>query len=243
MSLYAYCLSDEVRERAIETVKGVAGARARLLWCGEIGAVVSEFDGEQAAVTRENVLAHEGVVRRVLVETTPLPFRFGTIVSERQLQSYIGAQQTSLTAQLERVRGCVEMSVKVIWNPESMSEEDAGRRDSQAGGARAGVQAAQGSGTAFLLAKRREILGDELLKKRAAELALWLGECLKDVVRETKVSLQPNEALVLSAAHLVERARLDEYRESIARARSLRRELHFLTSGAWPPYSFTSAGA
>jgi|SRR5918911_2216923 hypothetical protein len=236
MSLYAYCLSDEVTDGAVESVVGIAASRPRLLRRGEIVTVVSECEAEAVTVSRENVLAHERVVRRVLVETTPLPFRFGTVVSEAQLQSYVDSQRDSLMVQLERVRGCVEMSVKVIWNLEAMKQE-AGEREETSN---AGGPALQGSGTAFLNAKRREILGDETLKRRAAEVSSWLSECLKDVVREAQVNVQPKETLVLAAAHLVERERLKEYRAALRRAQKLRGELHFLTSGAWPPYSFTS---
>ncbi|HKR01234.1 MAG TPA: GvpL/GvpF family gas vesicle protein [Pyrinomonadaceae bacterium] len=239
MKLYAYCLSDEITAGALESVTGLAGAPPRLVRCGKIAAVVSEIDAGQATVTRENVLAHEKIIRRVLATTTPLPFRFGNVVGEKQLQSYLETQQDSLLAQLERVRGCVEMSVKVIWDPEAIRLENEGLD----AGAESAPPASLGSGTAFLLAKRREILGGEKLKERAAELAAWLSESLKGSVREERVSLQPAESLVLTAAHLIERVRLDEYRAALGRVRSSRRELHFLTSGAWPPYSFTSAGS
>jgi hypothetical protein len=242
MNLYAYCLSDEVTASTVESEIGLASAPLHLIRCGEISAVVSDFDEDQAIVTRENVLAHERVVRRVLVETTPLPFRFGTVVSESELQSYVNSQQTSLRAQLARVRGCVEMSVKVIWNKDAFEHEDE-RPNTRAEAESGAGQPVKGSGTAFLLAKRREILGDEMLKRRAEELAAWLAGCLEDVVREARISLQPAEMLFLSASHLVERARLDEYRKALKRARRARTELHFLTSGAWPPYSFTSAGS
>ena len=242
MKLYAYCLSDEVTASTVESEIGLASAPPRLIRCGGISAVVSDLDESQVIVTRENVLAHERVVRRVLVETTPLPFRFGTIVSERELQSYVNSQQASLMAQLARVRGCVEMSVKVIWNKDTIRHEDE-RPKTQAEAQGGAGQIVKGSGTAFLLAKRREILGDERLKRRAEELAAWLAGCLEDVVREAQISLQPAETLFLSAAHLVERARLDEYRKALRRARREQSELHFLTSGAWPPYSFTSAGS
>lgn len=242
MKLYAYCLSDEVTAGAVESETGVAGAGPRLLRRGEISAVVSDFADERAAVTRENVLAHERVVRRVLTETTPLPFRFGTVISGERLQSYLDSRQDSLRAQLGRVRGCVEMSVKVIWNPDAITEE-AARDEARETSAGEVLFAAAGRGTAFLAAKRREILGAQSLRERADDLAAWLGECLGDVVREAEVSLRPTESLVLSAAHLVERARLKEYRASLGRARRERGDLHFLTSGAWPPYSFTSAGS
>jgi hypothetical protein len=236
MTLYAYCLSDEVSMSAFESVVGMAGAQPRLICLREIKAVVSDFNERPVAVTRENVLAHERVVRQVLVRATPLPFRFGTLVSKTQLENYLDLQYDSLKRQLEQVRGCVEMSVKVIWNLEAVRQEAVGP-DEQG---RAKASAALKSGTAFLAAKRREILGDEALKKRAAELADWLSSGLGDTVRETRLTVQPQESLVMAAAHLVERARLKEYRAALQRVRAERGELHFLTSGAWPPYSFSS---
>lgn len=236
MNLYAYCLSDEVTGRMIETVTGLSEAKPHLVRCGEIMAVVSEFYDEHLEATGENVQAHERVVRCVLAETTPLPFRFGAIVTEASLQNYIDSQQAFLKAQLERVRGCFEMSVKLIWNPEEIRREVA-RVDEEV------RETPKGSGTAFLVMKRREILGEQMMKERAEEIAAWLAESLKDTVRDMKVTVEPGAALFISAAFLVERARIKEYRAALRVALSLRSELHFLTSGAWPPYSFTSAGS
>lgn len=238
MKLYAYCLSDEVTAQSLESVVGLADGAARLIRWGEIAAVVTEFAADTVAVTRENVLAHERVVRRVLTETTPLPFRFGTLVSELRLQNYVETQQASLKAQLARVRDCIEMSVKVIWHPEAVRQESLGLNGQSE--THSSASPLKVSGTEFLNAKRREILGDELLKKRAAEVSDWLAESLGDTVREAEVNVQPKESLVLAAAHLVGRERLKEYHAALRRARAARPELHFLTSGAWPPYSFTN---
>src|SRR5438874_9104833 len=112
MSLYAYCLCAESPRDALAAVAGVADVPPRVLACGAVVAVVSEFDADVVAVTRTHVLAHERVVGHVLAETTPLPFRFGTLTSAARLQSYVAAHETALRARLERVRGCVEMSVK-----------------------------------------------------------------------------------------------------------------------------------
>ena len=242
MSLYAYCLCEELIATALDAVAGVAGAAPRLLPCGRTVAVVSEFAGESLAVTREHVLAHERVVGRVLTETTPLPFRFGTVTSEERLRSYVAAREPTLRAQFERVRGCVEMSVKVLWPPESGQE---GAGDGQGGGAEAGARGAAGNtasvgvGTAFLAAKRRALLGDEERRGRAAEFECWLAGRLGAVVRETRVSVRPAGRVLVAAAHLVERGRLGEYRARVRQVVAERASQHFLTSGPWPPYSFS----
>jgi hypothetical protein len=240
MTFYAYCLSDEVTGGMIEAVGGVGGAgEPRVIEHGGIRAVVSHLEGEHVSLTRDNVFAHERVIGSVLRHTTPLPFRFGTVVSAARLETYVNSQREFLQAQLARVRGSVEMSVKVIWSVSAVKREALG--DDAKEGAPEDKSSAAGQGTAFLAAKRRELLGDETLREEAEETARWLALRLDDAVRETDVRVRPMEALVVAAAHLVERGRLEDYQERLRAARLERDDLHFLTSGPWPPYSFIQA--
>lgn len=241
MNLYAYCLSDDERIGAVTWASGVEGLPPRVSRFGEITAVVGDFEGERVAVTRENVRAHGETIGRVLAETTPLPFRFGTVASAERLASYIESQRASLLASFERVRGCVEMSVKIIRDVESARHgvveiEPEGDTPEAAPGETA---TATGRGTAFLAAKRRAISGGERLRAEAEEIAAWLDARVGEAARETSVSVHPSAGMVVKASYLVERARLDEYRERLRAARAERADLRFLTSGAWPPYSFS----
>ena len=241
MSLYAYCLSDEVEPSMLEGCAGLEGARLRLIREGEIAVVVSEFEGGRAEVTPENASAHNRVASRVLARTTPLPFRFGTLASEPELRRYVEENREALSRSLVRVRGCVEMSVKILREAGAASE-GATMTQASEGRANPGAQVNVGRGAAYLAAKRREMFGRAVLKEQAEEIAAWLAERLGDVVRESRVRVSGERALAVRAAHLVERARLEDYRELVRRAR-LEREpvLRFLTSGAWPPYSFGDA--
>lgn len=229
---YAYCLSDEVTTGMLEGVAGVGGFALRLLQHGGVSVVVSEFAGKTVAATREHVLEHERVVGCVLRETTPLPFRFGTLASAERLESYVASQELRLKAALERVRGAVEMSVKIIWIPEDILRETEEETPVD--------EALIGEGTKFLLSKRRELMGDERLQERAEELRAWLEEFLSPVVKESHANVRPAERLVISASHLVLREHLDIYRAQLAAARERCPELRFLTSGPWPPYSFSN---
>ena len=245
MNLYAYCLGDDIAPALIEPATGVGGAQPRLIRYQDTAAVVSEFNGETVPLSRENVLAHHSVIAHVLAHITPLPFRFGTLVSAERLQSYIASQQSALHESLRRVRGCVEMSVKVIWNVEATEDSESIARGAKTESVNRMVDTRNApnavtlkSGTDFLAAKRREIVGDEKRLAQAEEIAAWLASRLRDTAQESSVRVRPAESLVLAASHLVKRERLGEYRERVARAREERRDLHFLTSGAWPPYSF-----
>ena len=236
MSLYyVYCVGDDIADEAIAGAAGLGGSPVRLFPRAGLAAVVSAFENEPAPVTREHVLAHNRVNSQVLARATPLPFRFGTLAAEERLASYIDARAAALRETLDAVRGCVEMTVKVMWGEAGPEGGAAARGEAGAGGT-----APPGGGTAFLLAKRRALLGGEDLRRRADELAAWLDARASALARASDVRVRPSESLVVRAAHLVERGRVAEYRERMRALRAERSDLRFLTSGPWPPYSFTT---
>jgi hypothetical protein len=238
MKLYVYFVSDDPGVQVPESVTGVGGSAVRLMKAEELLVGVSESDGAPVAITRDNVVAHERVVRSVFEHTTPLPFRFGNIVGEEQLRSYLRTHQSALQSRLLLLRDCVEMSVKVIWQTSNRGNAETeavpvtidSSLDHPKGGA----------GAAFLMAKRREILGDEMLADKATEIASWLKERLDSSICKEQISVRPRDKLVVSAAHLVARTSLQRYRSELNKARAERPELHFLISGPWPPYSFVN---
>ncbi len=228
MKLYVYCLVEGVE--TLEGPVGISGASVKVLKTENLSVLVSDLDADSVPVTRENALTHASVVRSVLDYSTPLPFRFGTVVTEQQLTSYVSAHKPALETKLASVRGCVEMNVKIIW--ENSGEKQAPPQDVNQ----------EGAGTAFLKEKRRQIIGDEHRAAEAAKISTWVHENLSTVIRDEQVTLSPMERLVLSAAHLIERGKILPYREAVAEMRQKRPELHFLSSGPWPPYSFANIG-
>jgi len=229
MKLYAYCLAEGL-DTLGDSPRGISGAPVRLLKIDDVVVLVSDVDIDTVPVTRDNALAHAAVVRSVLDQTTPLPFRFGTLVTEEQLRSYVSTRKSALEKKLAHVRGCVEMSVKIIWQPSQETKAQTNTNHSEP----------QGAGATFLAEKRREILGDERRATSAAEISAWLHEKVNGLTRDEQVIVRPSERLLLAAAHLVERVNIQSYRAGVGEARENRPELHFLTSGPWPPYSFAN---
>ncbi len=225
MKVYVYCLTEGI-EALPEKVQGVGGTEVRLFQTENFSLIVSEFAGDVVPVYRENVLVHAAVVRSVLDQTTPLPFRFGTLVTEDQLRSYLKTRREALLENLRRVRGCVEMNVKIISDRDPAGEAE--------------EQIAEKPGTSFLLQKRREIVGSEARAGQAKTVADWLEALIGEAVRGTQIKTNITNQLLLAAAHLVERESIGQYRERLKAARAERPELKFLTSGPWPPYSFAN---
>jgi len=121
--------------------------------------------------------------------------------------------------------------VKIIWQ-NSSEDEDSGSVVPNLN--------ETGAGTAFLMSKRQELLGIDRVEQEARELGAWLGRGLRDIVRQEQITIEPKQRLVLSASYLVERARLTDYRRELGRLQAERTNLHFLSSGPWPPYTFAN---
>jgi hypothetical protein len=122
------------------------------------------------------------------------------------------------------------MSVKIISTADQKEIYDADQKEIKNSTDTSGLN----PGTRFLKQKQQEIRGTE----EAKQIAAWLHEQVSPLIREEQLSLCPTEKLIVSAAHLVCRERVAEYRGILANARKTRPELHFLVSGPWPPYTF-----
>ena len=229
MKFYVYCVAEN--QPSLEGLSvGIAEGNLELLEIDGLVVVASKFDGESVQINRVSVLRHEAIVRSVLAETTLLPFRFGTVVGEANLQSFLTARRTALLSRLALVRNCIEMSIKIIWQtPSELTVTQNHEGDAELG-----------AGAAFLLSKRQEILGDETLSTKANEIAAWLSSRLDGLVREGQVAVEPKQKLVLAGSYLIERSLESNYREQVAKLKEERPHLHFLTSGPWPPYTFAN---
>ena len=223
MKLYLYCLCTDL-DTVDNSVSGVSGAAVRVLKIGDVSVLVS--DCEAVPVTQENMLAHAAVVRSVLTRTTPMPFRFGTLATEQQLQSFLATNKIAIANKLAHLRGCVEMDLKTTWH----GSVSATKPDPEAG-----------PGTAFLREKRRELLGDELPAAERAELSDLLRTELGSLIKEEKIGFLPSGKPGLAKVfHLVESSKIKEYRERMQKLREKRPELQLEVSGPWPPYSFAN---
>jgi hypothetical protein len=227
MKLYVYCLAEGI-ERLDKTPRGVAGTSVQIVNFEDLSAVVSVCRSDAFEVTRKNALAHHEVVRSITRQTTPLPARFGTLVTVQQLQNYISTHRPAIKAKLAHVRGRAEMNVRMIANLSGETQEPKNEDE-------------LGPGTAFLLEKRREILHEKAGIAQKEQLSGWLREKLGDLIKEEKISVNPAETVILAKAdHLIERVDVQEYRTKMARAVEERPEVRFMVSGPWPPYSFAN---
>ncbi|HEX7296104.1 MAG TPA: GvpL/GvpF family gas vesicle protein [Pyrinomonadaceae bacterium] len=226
--LYAYCVT-RTKTESPRNLTGLFDREVFSITAGDLSAFASQLSDEPVVVSKHSVLTHQKVVGSLLEAATPLPFRFGTVVTQADLTSYLVSRRKSLLEKLAAVDGCVEMSVKIIWQQPPVDDQPE-------------LQTAQPSlaGTEFLRRKSAELSGSQQLIHVADNLAAWLKLLLEPSVSQIHLTVRPTQRLVLSADCLVPRVQLQRYQSTVEAARSERPDLHFLTSGPWAPYSFAN---
>jgi hypothetical protein len=234
MKLYGYCVTSGAID--LTDTRGLFDQRVYDLMVGNVSAIVSDIELDAAPVTKDNILIHQEVVRKLLETRTPLPFRFGAVAAKEKLISYLEARQQALSEKLELVDGCVEMGIKIIW-PKSEASESNPTADDNANVAEIYTE---GPGAAFLRSRQRRMVGNQQLADEANGIATWLKNRLVPFVRTAQYTVRPLLRLVLTGDCLVERSRVDSYQAAVELARAERPDLHFLTSGPWAPYSFSN---
>ena len=231
MPTYLYCVIPAAHEPPAATVTGVERAPVRALSSDALDAWVSTIPEASIPVTLANVRAHDAVVRAAMSRATPVPARLGQVAAhDDDLRRWIREREDALNKSSERVRGCVEMTVRVLLRGERAS-----------GGVRACGEAPRDSGRAYLdwLRARQQTLRDR--ERQARELHEELARMTSGVIRETAGVSVNADAPLLEVAHLVPRDMIARHREMVRAVVEGRRGLRLMLTGPWAPYSFCTA--
>jgi hypothetical protein len=215
--LYVYALVPPGVDAALGT--GLLGEPLEVVAAGAAVAAVAGAMDDRPSIAPASLRAHDDVVRRVAaVADAILPFRFGAMVtSARELEEGLAPRIDALASALERTRGCDQMTLRLYAPGSSPLPAQSGL-------------AAVGPGTRFL-------------RDRAAKTALPELERVRDalgsLVRGQVVEGHDAPPLRASVFHLVERARIPDYRASIDGLATTLAPARIVVTGPWPPYAFT----
>jgi gas vesicle protein GvpL/GvpF len=177
------------------------------------------LDGVDAVVGHEapdDVLAHGLTVESLQEHVAALlPARFGEwFEDEAALVDAAEPALPRLRAALDRVSGCVELSVRAAVPPTVAVRPD--------------------DGTAYMRAR----FAPYLLRN---DLEAHLYEPLCTHARAARLARPTRGDVVLEAVYLVPREELDEFVAAVDDAASTRPQVTIACTGPWAPYSFVEA--
>lgn len=232
--IYVYALTDPLDSPPSDE-RGLRDAPLESVVEGDVGAAFSACVSSPA-VEPENLWCHEAVAEALMRVTAVLPTRFGTTMTDPQrLRAVLARNTPVIRAGLDRVRGCVEVGVRVLSEgigrpPEA---DQPGRSEERAGnGAAAG-----GAGRAYLVRRlaeeRRQRTGEHDAGAAAEAVHASLAPIARGAVR--RAARGPG---TFTAAYLVDRDHLDPFVAAVADLDRGRSDRQVLCTGPWPPYSF-----
>jgi Gas vesicle synthesis protein GvpL/GvpF len=211
-----------VRSRAV-SVYAVTNSRTvpdapglRPVRVGNLTALVASARRAPAPTAANLRRYHETIAAIAAVLPAVLPVRFATIMTEPELVLVLRARAKSLTETLRRVRGGVQMTLRLAGVP----QQDAAAVRPPGGRARSGMDYLQQRA-----AREREVPGFEAVR---SVLGAWIVE--ERVERKGEV---------VSVYHLIRRTAAPAYRRA-ATAALVRAGLRGVVSGPFPPYAFSA---
>lgn len=209
-------------------IRGLGGDPVSLIPHAGLAAVVSRSRLTPWPLDAEHLTRHEAVVEEVMASRPVLPLRFNSLLrDEGAVRALLGERAPAFRSALERVSGRVEMGLRVLWEPPGDAEAAVERDD---GGGEPGAT--------YLYRRLAEERRQARLRQAGERLIQALQASFRPLAVESRLRRFTTERLLLSGAYLVERERVDAFREGVARARAGFPGLSFLLTGPWPPYHF-----
>jgi hypothetical protein len=209
--LHLYALVEEPARLPAGT--GIARAPLRAVAAAaRLEAVVSTHE-EQPAPTETAIVEHAQVVDELIaVNEAVLPARFGGwYSSDAALTKAIVPRADALCDALERVRGCVEVGLRVVGSSDRLSVPETGSQ---------------------YMRERLDVLND--VQQLADEVAAALAPLAKDSARQVQSRPQPT----VSSTYLLGQADVREFQRRVADLASAHPELTIVCTGPWAAYSF-----
>jgi gas vesicle protein GvpL/GvpF len=212
--LYLYALTEH--PAAVPTTPGIDETPLAAERLDGIEAVVGVLDTERVEPSESVILAHARVVDEVAaLNAAVLPARFGRGYADAEaLRRAVGPSTDVLRDALARVRGCLELGLRVLAKPE--------------GSALTGE-----SGREYMLGRLEE-------RRRVEQLADELHAPLAALARAETRSVGTTPQLVLSASYLVPREDLDAFQAALRELELAHPAVTIACTGPWPPYSFAT---
>ena len=122
---YLYAFTHDLTEGPLADLEGLPGARVAVIAHGNIAAVVSPCPPGKVRPERRRVAGHHHVLKHLQdkLDKAVLPAGFGMVAdSEEDLRTLLQQHASAIAEGLIRVKGKVEMTVKLRWGPDNVAQ-------------------------------------------------------------------------------------------------------------------------
>ncbi len=229
--LYLYAIVEAADP--LGQITGIDDRPVRAVAGESLAAVVSAAPDCRLRPERRHLMAHQKVLASVGVGRGVLPLRFGVVLpDEPKVRFILKTHEADLLRQLDRVRGRVEMGLRVRWKDEDVFKNILELNPELR-------QARDGMGNtreAAMEIGRR--VADALEHERQRQQNL-LREVLGDGVVEFCFNAPKNDAQLLNAACLIPCDETKGFEAGVHRLGAMLDERYLIDfNGPWAPHNF-----
>jgi hypothetical protein len=229
-------------DKAVEiTTEGIEGAGpARLVRAETVAALVGNIAPDPVPTTRRNLNAHAEVLSEAARQTTVLPMRFGVVFPDerRVVDEFLRPSGGQLASLLERFEGMVEATLRGFYEDEDARLREVVQEEPEIARLREETRNVPEDAGYFARIRLGELVASALEARRAADERRILDRLeprAHAVERETELP----ERVVVKAAFLVERGRLQDFDGEVAAlAWELADRIRFSYAGPLALHSF-----
>jgi hypothetical protein len=245
--VYLYCvgLAEQISPERLSSA-GIAAVDTsanplRLLHYEELVAVVSDTAHFHFDIERESLMAHHHALEALMKLGDILPVAYGTVADtdEAVTQSLLAGSADVLRANLEYVRGRIELSLRVMWKQDQLFQEIVDEfieirrlRDQVAHlpeDAGYNERIELGRMTSEAVQWKRETARDELLA------------VLTPICVDLQLGADSGDSMIMNGSFLVDKDRESEFDEAVQEiGRRFQDRMIFRYVGPLPPASFVS---
>ncbi len=237
MGLYVYAIGRSGGGE-MPPLQGIFESPAYRLDAGSLCAVVSECPVSAVRAERRHIAATQFILAALNAEFDLLPMAFGTVSkSEDDLRHFLDDHHETLTTQLQRISGAIEMSLRarldvpdpITYLVDRTPALQAARERTFRGRRPPSHDAKIRLGQMFdkALSHYREA--------HAAQVMAMVGAACNEVIALPV----HGEREIVNLAALVPRSGLDQFEAAVHRsAAQIDEEIAFNIGGPWPPHNF-----
>jgi Gas vesicle synthesis protein GvpL/GvpF len=205
----------------------------------DLAALVSEVD-DGPLVAARGLRAHWRVLEEAVAKATVLPVRFGTVMTDDAavVDQFLAPRHDLLAGRLAELAGKVQLNVKAFYDEERLLRGVV--TDSPAvAQLRSRVQRLPKDASYYDRIELGEAVAVEVEKARERDGAMVLGR-LEPLAVASRLEPPGTADAAVNAAFLVERRRVDEFSEAVAKlVGEVESRMRIRYVGPLPPYSFT----
>lgn len=237
---YLYAVLDGAENKEYGPF-GIDGTLVYVISAAGLTAVVSDVPNGNIRPERRKLAAHHDVLQRLFQEHTLLPMSFGIIADDTPaIRRILTLNHDALAEQLRRVRGKMEMGLRVLWDVPNIFEYIVGTHPELRALRDHLFRPPSVSPSQDDLIELGRTFDRIITAERAATTEKVMG-VLHDHCAEFQENKPRNDLEIMNLACLIRRDAQKDFEEGVFEAAKLfDNHFAFDFNGPWPPHNFAA---